>query len=293
LVFLLIPFWVTVFVICSRRKDWFNQRACDELAEGYLMDFFFLGPILMIYGWSLSAQAAILAPFVGLLLAWISALVIQRESIFKKGRIPKPWDVWRETKRRYPFLMFCTVILYPSAIWISMLESGTEFSNESFQPSYGQLLAIFVAVPPVLNCLYMWKDFRDWILDLTWVRLITGRSAAPLRRQHSGDADHDRGASTASLGAYKQISDPAAAEEGDAMWLKDMGKGSGGTPTKDASGPKGATFTSPSSLNVKLEGPPPASYARATAEDPFADSHSYPSREESQRVGYTRKDTGS
>jgi len=295
LVLVIIPFWFAVLVISLKRRDWFNQRACDDLNNGNLTDLFFLGPVLLLYGKSIGTQATILAPFVALVLAWIGALVIQRELLFKKGELPRPWLVWRKTKRRYPFLMFCTVIAYPSAIWIAMLESGADFSNESFQPSYGQLLAIFVAVPPFLNCIYMWKDFRDWVLDLTWVRYASSHTAEPLRRQRSDDPRRDRGASMGTLGSYRQISDPAAAEEGDAMWMKDMGKGSAGTTTKGAfmsTSPKGTIFSSPSSSNVNLGGLPSASYSRTAVEDPF-DTKSYHSRENSEAgVGYTRKDTG-
>lgn len=141
MVIALIPFWLTVFVISLKRKEWFNQRACDDLNNGNLTGLFFLGPILLLYGKSFGTQASIIFPFVALLLAWIAALVIQREIVFKERKLAPPWDVWRKTKRRYPFLMFCTVILYPSAIWIAMLESGADFSNESFQPSYGQVSA--------------------------------------------------------------------------------------------------------------------------------------------------------
>ncbi len=97
------------------------------------------------------------------------------------------------------------------------------------------------------------------------------------------------------LGSYRQISDPAAAEEGDAMWMKDMGKGSAGTTTKGAfmsTSPKGTIFSSPSSSNVNLGGLPSASYSRTAVEDPF-DTKSYHSRENSEAgVEYTRKDTG-
>lgn len=141
LVIALIPFWFTVFVISMKRREWFNQRACDDLNNGNLTDLFFLGPILLLYGKPFGEQAIFLAPFVALLLAWICALVIQRDLLFREGKLGLPWVVWRKTKRRYPFLMFCTVILYPSAIWIAMLESGADFSNESFQPSYGQVCA--------------------------------------------------------------------------------------------------------------------------------------------------------
>ena len=124
---------------------------------------------------------------------------------------------------------------------------------------------VFVAVPPLLNCIYMWKDCRDWIMDLTWVRYASGRSNAPLRRERSDESGVDRDASTAALGSYRQIQDPAAVEEGDAMWMKDMGKGSIGTPTGGAftSSPKGrTTFDSPSPTTFDSVLPPTPSPVR-------------------------------
>lgn len=163
------------------------------------------------------------------------------------------------------------------------------------KPYFYQLLAIFVAVPPLCNCFYMWKECRDWAFDLHWVRYVSGHTAAPLRRQRSDDSENDRDASTATLGRYKQISDPATVEEGDAMLMKDMGKGSSGTPTRGAfmsTSPKGAMFSSPSSSKVNLGELPSLPYSRTAVEDPF-DTKSYHSRENSEAgVEYTRKDSG-
>ncbi len=60
-------------------------------------------------------------------------------------------------------------------LWIASLEDGAIFDNEHFLPTYGQLLAIFVAVPPFLQLLNMYGQLWRWFIDLTWVRFLTCR----------------------------------------------------------------------------------------------------------------------
>lgn len=60
-------------------------------------------------------------------------------------------------------------------LWIASLEDGAIFDNEHFLPTYGQLLAIFVAVPPLLQLIVMLPGLWPWFKDLAWVRFLTCR----------------------------------------------------------------------------------------------------------------------
>lgn len=45
----------------------------------------------------------------------------------------------RAVVNAYPVIRFCTVILLPFTLWISVLESGSHLTREKFQPTYGQV----------------------------------------------------------------------------------------------------------------------------------------------------------
>ncbi len=60
-------------------------------------------------------------------------------------------------------------------LWIASLEDGAIFDNEHFLPTYGQLLAVFVAVPPLIQLITMLPRLGPWFIELTWVRFLTCR----------------------------------------------------------------------------------------------------------------------
>ncbi|KAH8115179.1 hypothetical protein DFH11DRAFT_88715 [Phellopilus nigrolimitatus] len=219
-VLLMFPFWLTVLVIILRQPTWFQQTACDDVNSERLTGRFFLGPLYLLMNESWSGRAILFAPFFALVIAWVVAISSMRAVIFKKDKgIQRiPLRMWRKTTKRFPFLLFCTVVLFPSASWITMLESGALFSKEYFQPTYGQLLAIFVAVPPAVQCILMYKRCYFWFMDLTWVRFISGRQHSPLYSDQASALGEKRShdihfstASMSSLGSYATLYDPPSA----------------------------------------------------------------------------------
>jgi len=137
-----------------------------------------------------------------------------------------PWRrIWRKTVDTYTFIQFCTVVLVPFSVWIATLETGVTFSQEYFMP-YGQLLAIFVPVPPVIQCVFIVPRMGPWIADLTWVRWLTGRQHARyLNPVHDPVLALNRQsmASVASFGSYQTLYDPEerTALEGEGARLTD------------------------------------------------------------------------
>jgi hypothetical protein len=110
-----------------------------------------------------------------------------------------------------------SVCFIPFVLWISTIEISLLASNDnSLETSFGQVrrrsvptlprpcrltrrlqvLALFVALPPLVSVLKLLPRFGRWFADLAWVRFITFRpqrvrteprgGAAPLLLEHTG-----------------------------------------------------------------------------------------------------------
>ncbi|KAJ7451635.1 hypothetical protein FB451DRAFT_1409723 [Mycena latifolia] len=190
-VLVLPPIWIAVLVFAALPNGaWhFQQRACDEIiAQGEVIRIFFL-PFIVYFTVNPWSSAAVSVVFIG---AWLLAIVLQRKEIWKKGNKRIPWRrIWRKVVEAYPFIQFCTVVLFPHAIWFLNIEIGilALLKQEEFSPTYGQLLALFVMIPPLIQLCLLLPRMLWWFLDLTWVRLLTCRRNKPfLGRQRARNA---------------------------------------------------------------------------------------------------------
>jgi hypothetical protein len=105
----------------------------------------------------------------------------------------------------YPFVHFMSVVTLPFVFWLSTIEISLLSSNDNkFQSSFGQvcpplssvalsclirdpqILALFVALPPLVSVLELVPRCGRWFWDLSWVRLIS------FRPQHSRRGSLDR-----------------------------------------------------------------------------------------------------
>jgi len=190
LILAIVPAWFAVLVfICLQADEFkFQQAACDAVFKNHLVGSFFYGPLLVFVG---APPPAIItgALLLGLLvLSWMVGAFRHRDKIWE-GHHPKRFPlmkIWDIVLYHYPFIKFCTVIVIPMFLWIASLEDGAIFDNEHFLPTYGQLLAIFVAVPPLIQLLTMYDQLWGWFIDLAWVRLLTCRLHK--REQSEGSA---------------------------------------------------------------------------------------------------------
>ncbi|KAJ7792275.1 hypothetical protein B0H13DRAFT_2516286 [Mycena leptocephala] len=93
--------------------------------------------------------------------------------------IRQPGILWRGRtlfEERYPFLHFCGVFLIPMIYWVMMNEVRLLCTPDNlFSPSFGQVLAVFVVLQPLLQVVGMIPRAARWFSDLTFVRLITRR----------------------------------------------------------------------------------------------------------------------
>ncbi|KAF7333638.1 hypothetical protein MSAN_02406800 [Mycena sanguinolenta] len=93
-----------------------------------------------------------------------------------KSRSKRFWAYWELFGSRYPFLHFSGVFLIPMIYWVilnELLLFGT--ADNIFSISFGQVLAVFVVLHPLLQVLMMFPRASRWFSNLAPIRLMTGR----------------------------------------------------------------------------------------------------------------------
>ncbi|KAJ7704725.1 hypothetical protein B0H14DRAFT_3028361 [Mycena olivaceomarginata] len=189
-VLMLVPVWFAVLVFSTLPDGaWhFQQTACDHtVAGGHIIGDFFI-PFLVLFVVYPVQTGVISGMFV---VAWGTAIYLQRREIWKKHNKKLPLRrMWRKVVDAYPFIQFCTVVFFPHAFWFINVEVGIMalLSRDStFAATYGQILALIVAVPPLIQLCLLLPRLFAWFVDLTWVRYLTCRRNEPRvgRRQGS------------------------------------------------------------------------------------------------------------
>ncbi|KAJ7353538.1 hypothetical protein DFH08DRAFT_857038 [Mycena albidolilacea] len=189
LVLIMLPLWASVLSFTALPTSvWqFQQSACDtEIASNHVASLFFL-PFIIFFAEFPYIGALILASVV---VSWGIAIWRLRQIIWAKHDRYLPLGrLWRKVVNRYPFIQFYSVIVLPHAFWIFNVEIGLEIlsTRESFSATYGQLLAIFVTVPPFIQLCIILPRIPNWFIDLAWVRLLTGRRNQPFRSARPQD----------------------------------------------------------------------------------------------------------
>ncbi|KAF7329023.1 hypothetical protein MVEN_02532400 [Mycena venus] len=180
-VLLAFPLWIGVLTFTAMPTSiWqFQQAACDSIvAENRIVRLFFL-PFIIFFDVFPEIGGILLGIF---FLTWGTAVYRLRAIIWAKHNRRFPFGrLWRKVVEHYPFIQFCTVIFVPHFIWIFNIEIGLQIlsTRESFSATYGQLLAIFVTVPPFIQLCILLPRVPKWFMDLTWVRFVTCRRNKP------------------------------------------------------------------------------------------------------------------
>ncbi|KAF7337833.1 hypothetical protein MVEN_02006200 [Mycena venus] len=100
-----------------------------------------------------------ISPFILILVSTIYGIVRQRHLLAKQFRIQsgrwKIWVTWDVLAAQYPFMHFCGVFFIPMLYWIMVNEIRTLGTPDNlFSSSFGQILALFVILPP------LWQVFQ-------------------------------------------------------------------------------------------------------------------------------------
>jgi len=116
-------------------------------------------------------------PLFLIVLAWVTAILLKRDLIWPPGQPYRLnfWRVWSVVGEYFPFIHFVSVVVIPFTYWVACIELGVYNSNENqFTLSFGQVLAVFVAVPPFIQVCKLAPRLFHWFYNLTWLRRIDG-----------------------------------------------------------------------------------------------------------------------
>ncbi|KAF8517396.1 hypothetical protein BU17DRAFT_91843 [Hysterangium stoloniferum] len=174
--------WIglNVYILLPPHLSDFQQEACER--NNRVVEHFLFLPVLIVVDMPHWAQCLAVLPFVLTVVTWITVILIKRRKIWPKGEAFTPLTFWGDIKKHYPFVHFVTIVLIPTAYWIATIEVGVLKAgtrDNHLSASFGQVLAMFVAVPPFLSVLNYYGEFKGWFFGLTWVRLLTTRKYSP------------------------------------------------------------------------------------------------------------------
>ncbi|KAJ7223023.1 hypothetical protein GGX14DRAFT_426580 [Mycena pura] len=200
LVLIVLPLWISVLTFTAMpTSTWtFQQAACDTcvsitvqypahpgvqfdrlVADNHVASLFFL-PFIIFFVEYPEVGVVILASIAS---SWGIAIWRLRKIIWGKhdGRILPLGRLWRKVVQRYPFIQFYSVIVLPHLFWMFNIEFGIRVlsTREKFTATYGQLLAIFVTIPPFIDLSLLLPRIPRWMIDLSWVRYLTCRRGKP------------------------------------------------------------------------------------------------------------------
>ncbi|KAI0795476.1 hypothetical protein C8Q75DRAFT_452804 [Abortiporus biennis] len=173
--------WVIlmIYIFAPNLAPHFAQASCDRhfqfLRAVYAFPLVLLGVLFIVLP---LFSVLVTLPISLTILGWIIAIILQRKNIWRRGEkwSPRFGRVWSITGRNYSFLHFMTVAVIPTGYWISVIETGIIFSsNREFSLSFGQVLAVFVAIPPVISVVKLYPMTIEWMLSLLWVKFLRRR----------------------------------------------------------------------------------------------------------------------
>jgi len=112
-----------------------------------------------------------------MIVAWAAAIILKRREIWPPGQPYRPRfiKVWRTIGYYYPFIQFMSVVAFPMGYWVAVVELSTYGTMDNkFSLSFGQVFALFVAVPPVIQMAQLFEEGWCWFRGLMWVQKIAG-----------------------------------------------------------------------------------------------------------------------
>ncbi|KIJ50526.1 hypothetical protein M422DRAFT_27192 [Sphaerobolus stellatus SS14] len=174
--------WIALIIyILVPNTEHFAQRSCEKTYSSLVFRGFWFLPLviirLLLTDPDSDAKAAggfilflFLLPVVVTVLAWIFAIVRRHKEIWPVGQPYRPriYTVWSTVVTHYPAIRFMSVVLLPTGYWITIIEFGAIVSNdEQFQTTFGQVLACFAAVPPIIQAVKMLPRLWAWFRRVT------------------------------------------------------------------------------------------------------------------------------
>jgi len=113
------------------------------------------------------------------LLPWIVSMCVARKQIWPNGGCaPRPIKVWKTIGERFPLIFFISVGIIPIFLWLLTAEGVlavseslqiSQITDDNTTPSFGQILAMWTAVGPLLQVMTLVPKLWDWFIHLWWI----------------------------------------------------------------------------------------------------------------------------
>jgi len=171
--------WLAIFIYAYLPKgvDHFAQASCK--GRSVMETFYLIVPFIYIIALADFGYPVVLflLPIIIMTAAWVIAILRKKTEIWPSGEPYRPRfvKVWRTVGYYYPFIQFMTVVAFPMAYWVAVVELCTYgTADNNFSVSFGQVFALFVAVPPVIQVAQLFEEGWYWFRMLEWVQRIAG-----------------------------------------------------------------------------------------------------------------------
>ncbi|KAF8522715.1 hypothetical protein BU17DRAFT_15407, partial [Hysterangium stoloniferum] len=177
-----LPFWIALaaYTMFPKNQSSFTQISCEQaLGWGEFKAFLFLPFVLYVWvtdGTGLFGHVLLALPVEIVVISWSIAILRSRHDIWPRGeRFRFRFrQVWHVIAKRYPFILFLSVVIIPSGYWVIVIELGAADSQDDrWSLTFGQVLAMFVTIPPIIEASRLVRRIIPWFTDLRWVRLLT------------------------------------------------------------------------------------------------------------------------
>lgn len=157
MVFFAVGIWVTIvaYISLGLAKDRFAQGSCQILTTpgAFLNEGFNNVP----------STAVVIA-----VVSWLAPIALAvKICLSKDRREPKFATVWEAIEQQYPFVFFMSVGIAPMGLWIwtielSLFRNAAAVLSPQFSLSSGEILALSIAVPPLLQVFQLVPQLWSW-----------------------------------------------------------------------------------------------------------------------------------
>ncbi|KAF9781538.1 hypothetical protein BJ322DRAFT_1076750 [Thelephora terrestris] len=174
--------WLAIFIYTYLPKGVRNFAQASCKGRTAIEGFYLTIPFQYLWDWAVLYQVVypviiFAVPLATIIAAWIMAIVRKREEIWPPGEPYRPRfvKVWRTVGYYYPLIQFISVVAFPMGYWIAVVELCTYGTQDNaFSLSFGQVFALFVAVPPLIQVTQLLGKTWYWFRGLSWVQRIAG-----------------------------------------------------------------------------------------------------------------------
>ncbi|KAF9781543.1 hypothetical protein BJ322DRAFT_1022954 [Thelephora terrestris] len=185
MVFFALTVWIAILIhaYLPLQDTKFVQQSCSGAT---IVEAFFLwSPFVLAWDSAKGGSEGILFLFTLLAIpilvtfAWFVAIIRRRREIWDSNRsfCAGLGEIWRTIVKNYPFLLFCSAVVIPTAYWILTIELGVfEENDEISSLTFSQVLAMFAAVPPVIEVVPLVPRLWEWVITLSWLGRVVRHS---------------------------------------------------------------------------------------------------------------------